>query len=264
MFFNENELSLEIVGAFKLKRTYSFARTSKPRNYDSLSIRLSGSGDFETTATDFSVKRGDILYIPKSKEYKQKTDGESIIAIHFINYSYNNKNDFEILSIDELEKVEEFFKEIYNHWKEKKSGYKYKCAAIFYELIYHLHNQEKNQGLNLSNHGESISKAVDYIHSHFRSENIDIHKLSKMCYMSDAYFRKIFKQNFDLSPKQYIINLRLELATQLLQSQFYSISEITSKAGFSDSKYFSKIFKKHFGMSPREFQKNSEKGLNIQ
>lgn len=256
MFFSENELSMELVGVFKLSREKFHKQTSHIRNYDSISIRLSGSGNFKAKDTSFSVKKGDVLYIPKNLEYSQATGGEEIFAIHFINYSFSSKNTFEILTPEDTEYVEGIIRCMYDEWKEKKQGYRYKCTSLFYSLIYYLNCHAVENTIGIITPDNKIKKALDYIHVHFRSEEISISSLAAMCSVSETYFRKQFKNLYSVPPNQYIINLRLENASQLLQSELYTVAEAAEKSGFNDTKYFSRIFKQHFNMSPKEYSKN--------
>ncbi len=257
MFFSENDLSMELIGVFKLSRESYQKQTSHIRNYDSISIRINGTGNFKTKDTSFSVKKGDVLYIPKHIDYSQTTHSETIYAVHFINYSFSSKNTFEILTPDDTEYVEDVIRRMYDEWKEKKQGYRYKCTSLFYTLIYHLNCHAVESNIESRNINNKIKKALDYIHVHFRSEEISVSALSDMCSVSETYFRKQFKSIYSASPSQYIINLRLENASQLLQSRLYTVTEAAEKSGFNDTKYFSRVFKKRFGQSPKEFQKNS-------
>lgn len=254
MFFSENELYLELLGIFKISRRQYSGNACPYRNYDSISIRLSGSGQFKTDSRTLSVKRGDIIYLPHTLQYSQSTNGETIIAIHFINYSHRPGNDIEIVSPENYDYFEQTIMTMYNEWKEKKQGYKYKCTSLLYALLYNLNCQLFDNTIYSINHDNQIKTAIKYIHSHFRSESISISKLADMCAFSETYFRKLFKKIYDLSPNQYIINLRLEYASQLLQSHLYTVSEVSEKAGFHDTKYFSRLFRKNFGCSPREYQ----------
>ncbi len=256
MFFSENELSLELIGVFKLSREKYHKQTSHNRSYDSISIRLNGAGNFETKDTSFAVKKGDVLYIPKNLDYNQSTHGETIFAIHFINYSFSSKNTFEILTSEDTEYIESIITKMYDEWKEKKQGYRYKCNSLFYSLIYYLNCHAMENSIGSIAPNNKIKKALDYIHVHFRSEEISISFLADMCAVSETYFRKQFKNLYSVSPNQYIINLRLENASQLLQSGLYTVAEAAEKSGFNDTKYFSRIFKKHFNYTPRDFQKN--------
>ncbi len=256
MFFSENELSLELLGVFRINRKTQITQKSHPRNYDSLSLRLSGSGKFKTENQAFTVQKGDVLYLPQNAEYSQNTLGEKLIAIHFINYNYNRKAKIEIIKAENTEYIEKIALEMYDVWKEKKQGYRYRCTSLLYELLYFLNCQQHENIIHSVTQDQKIKSAIDYIHTNYRSGEIDISKLAKMCSVSETYFRKLFKMIYGVSPKQYILNLKLEIASQLLQSRFYTVSEVSEKSGFNDEKYFSKIFKKRFGITPKEFSKN--------
>lgn len=256
MFFSENDVSLELLGVFKMKRNQISSKSSTPRNYDSISIRLNGRGFFETDKRKFLVKKGDLLYIPKNAHYNQSTSGETVIAVHFINYTFSKNSKIEKITVDNNEYVDNALKNMYDVWKEKKQGYRYKCVSLLYELLYFLNCQEYNKKIDAPNYDLKIKEAVDYIHRNFRSEQIEVSHLADMCLVSQTYFRKLFKNFYSASPKQYIINLRLETAIQLLQSQLYSVNEVCEKSGFTDVKYFSKLFKSRYGCSPKSFSHN--------
>lgn len=257
MFFSESELSIELLGIFKLNRG-EVSIKSMERNYESISLRINGKAVFKTGNDTFSVKKGELLYIPKNVQYTQKTSGESVIAIHFLNYTYNKNNKIEKLMVENCEYVEELFKKMYDIWKEKKQGYRYKCTSLLYELLYFSNRQSQKIKFGNSVHNLKIKDTIHYIHSNFRSEQIDISYLAEMCSVSETHFRKMFKQFYSVSPKQYIINLKLETATQLLRSQLYSISDVCEKSGFTDTKYFAKLFKKRYGCSPKKFAMQTE------
>ncbi len=255
MFFSEDALSLELLGVFKIVRRDNFSeKHSYKRGYDSLSIRVAGKGEFCYSGKNLEISRGDVLYIPKNADYTQKTQGETVLAIHFINHGFKENLDFEILSVEDFLFVEQTFKKMYDIWKEKKQGHKLKCTALLYELLYFLNCSVQNEFLTSISTDTKIGKAIDYIHHNFRKCDIEISYLSELCAVSETYFRKLFKKIYSVSPKQYIINLRLEYASQLLKSQLYTVYEASEKSGFSDSKYFSRLFKKHFKVSPQKFK----------
>ena len=106
MFFAENDITVELLGVFKLTRKDYFLKSASNRNYDSLSIRTEGTGHFTTETESLTVSKGDLLYIPKTASYSQRTAGETLIAIHFINYSFRKEIKIEKLSLDDGEDVE--------------------------------------------------------------------------------------------------------------------------------------------------------------
>ncbi len=251
MFFSNDQVSLDLLGVFKIRRDSVKRNSIEDRIYDSISIRLSGCGHFVTENENFSVKRGDLLYIPMTVSYSQSTAGENVIAIHFINYTASRSNKIEKITMPNTEEIESIILEMYKTWTEKKQGYKYKCISLLYNILYITNNQSS---VHSQNANSSTKKAVDYIHTHFRSGELSVSNLAAMSSMSETYFRKLFKKTYSISPSQYIINLKLEYASQLLQSRLYSILEVSEKSGFTDVKYFSRIFKKSFGLSPSKYK----------
>lgn len=259
MFFSDSELSLELLGIFKIKRERSEGKTQNTRSYDSISIRTRGSAYFKTDKEKIKVSPGDILYIPKNECYSQYTDGETILAVHFVNYSFKKDNKIELMKIDDKEYIENLLLQMYEIWKEQGLGYRYRCVSLLYSLLYYLNKESREKSYNGSIN-KRLQIAVNYVHANYRTENICISHLSKMCAVSQTYFRRMFKETYGVSPSEYIINLRLEYATHLLQSKLYTISEVGEKCGFNDSKYFSRLFKKHYKLSPSDYKNiNPEK-----
>ena len=74
--------------------------------------------------------------------------------------------------------------------------------------------------------------------------------------MSEVYFRKLFKEEFGISPQKYIIDLRLQNAAGLISTGYYSLKEVAYMSGYTDYKYFSVEFKKNMGVSPSEYLYN--------
>ncbi|MEE1191444.1 MAG: helix-turn-helix transcriptional regulator, partial [Blautia sp.] len=65
-----------------------------------------------------------------------------------------------------------------------------------------------------------------------------------------------------LSPKQYLLQHRLRIATQMLCNSSYTITEISFSCGFKDAPAFSNYFKKYVGYTPRTFRQNFQQEKN--
>lgn len=256
MFFAETDLSLELLGVFLLERKNATPKNAETRSHDSISICLSGQRTIRYNDTTVTISKGDVLYIPANTEYVTENAEERGLTVHFINYSYmlNKENKPCVIHTEDSLKVETYFKNMYDIWKEKKHGYRYLCTAQLHDLLYYLSLAAATQGLGKPHTDRDIERAANYIHRHFRSSTIEVQDLAKMSNMSESNFRKLFKTAYGVSPKQYIMNLQLESASQLLQSRLYTVAEAGERSGFSDTKYFSRVFKQHFGVSPREYQ----------
>ena len=78
-------------------------------------------------------------------------------------------------------------------------------------------------------------------------------ELSAMCEITPKHFRNQFKKLYGTTPTQYVIDLRLNKAAELLIEGGFSVGEAAEMVGFSDIYYFSKLFKKRFLCVPSEF-----------
>lgn len=92
-----------------------------------------------------------------------------------------------------------------------------------------------------------------YLEDHF-ADPITSRTLSDQFGLVPAYLAKLFKEHRGVSPSKYLINLRIEKARELMQSQpGLQVKEISSLVGFGDSLYFSRVFKKETGIWPTEY-----------
>ena len=77
----------------------------------------------------------------------------------------------------------------------------------------------------------------------------DLHNMSRT-----RFYNKL-KALTGLPPQEFIKNIRLKRATQLLKEGVHNITEISEMCGFSESKYFRQVFKKEYKMSPSQYAK---------
>ena len=88
---------------------------------------------------------------------------------------------------------------------------------------------------------------------------LTIADVAKRSFMSEVYFRKLFREEYGTSPQKYIVNLRIQNAAGLISTGYYSLKEVALMSGYNDYKYFSVEFKRIMGASPSEYFYNFEK-----
>jgi AraC-like DNA-binding protein len=103
---------------------------------------------------------------------------------------------------------------------------------------------------------QEITRAINYFNEQY-AQRIDVEEYARSLHMSACWFIKTFKRYTYTTPKQYVLNLRLAKAKELLESSTLSISEIAAAVGFSEVTYFSRLFKRSNGVSPLTYRQRN-------
>ena len=98
-----------------------------------------------------------------------------------------------------------------------------------------------------------IDRAKEYIMANYKKD-ISLDDVSKEVDISPYYFSKIFKEATGENFIEYLTNIRIEKAKELLNDTDMSMKEICVEVGYSNPNYFSRIFKKNVGVSPTEYK----------
>ncbi|MCM1040258.1 MAG: response regulator [Ruminococcus sp.] len=98
-----------------------------------------------------------------------------------------------------------------------------------------------------------IEMSQNYIKSNF-NKDISLDDVSRAVNISPYYFSKIFKEGTGENFIEYLTNIRIEKAKELLSTTEYSMKEICSMCGYADPNYFSRSFKKNVGVTPTEYK----------
>lgn len=94
---------------------------------------------------------------------------------------------------------------------------------------------------------------LEFIDTHY-TQDIALQDLASEMNYSEAYFCKIFKQYFKKSFTQYLSELRVEKAKELLRNVTINVKEVSDQVGYRDSNYFTKVFKRIVGITPSEYR----------
>lgn len=103
-----------------------------------------------------------------------------------------------------------------------------------------------------------IEKAAAYIEENF-FRDLSLEEVAEQAHMNGAYFSSSFRKYMGSSFINYLTEIRIKKAKELLADKDKKIREISSMTGFNDMRYFAKIFKKYVGVTPSEYRSISEK-----
>jgi len=151
---------------------------------------------------------------------------------------------------------------ILREMEQKNTGFKDVCQAYMEILVIRL---MRNTDLTVPTEAQittgnrQCAAAKHYIDQHFK-ESLTLEQLAEKVHMNKYYLVHTFKEEYGISPINYMITRRIVESKYLLTETDLSLSQIAHLLGFSSPSYFSQAFRKTQGVSPIEYRK-STKGL---
>ncbi|WP_432749885.1 helix-turn-helix domain-containing protein [Paenibacillus amylolyticus] len=136
-------------------------------------------------------------------------------------------------------------------WRRGEGLERFHANALLQGMIYELIMEyERGQG---GAESDMVDVVVSYISSHYR-HNLELKELAALAGCSVRQLQRRFKQEKQLGPMEYVIQLRMENASRMLLHTDASIGEIADKMGYRDMYYFSRAFKKYYGVPPLRYR----------
>jgi len=106
---------------------------------------------------------------------------------------------------------------------------------------------------NIKN-ARSLSAAMQYIRDNYMN-NVSLENVAQHVFISPYYLSHLFKDELGITFVEYLTQVRIERARELLQSTGMSIVAIATEVGYEDASYFSKVFRKRCGLSPNLYRR---------
>jgi YesN/AraC family two-component response regulator len=103
-----------------------------------------------------------------------------------------------------------------------------------------------------------LRKVIQIIEKNIANTELDIDFLARHVGVSRTQLYRKIKALTDMAAKEFVKDMRLKRASQLITQDKFNISEIAYEVGFNDMSYFRKCFKECYGVSPTEYLKTSK------
>ena len=113
---------------------------------------------------------------------------------------------------------------------------------------------ECRESVSRKRYSDLLKEAVSYIEHHYEEEDISLNQVAASVNISPSHFSTIFSKEMGETFIEYLTNVRMERAKQLLRSSTMKTAEIAYAVGYKDAHYFSYLFKKVQKCTPREFR----------
>lgn len=227
----------------------------------------SGNATILIEGISYSVSSGDI-FIPKNHYVIKAVSPEncSVIIIKLFDFVYSGLNNNEVTFLpneiiipynNTTIPIIRTINEISLEMQEKKDQYKLASEKLAEYLLILLERKFGNWE-NLTSSASIIEGIRDYIEKNYEKA-LTLSSLSDIFYISPFHIAHMFKDKYDISPIQYLINTRINVSKDLLAKTDYSIVEISNLVGYPNANYYNVIFKRFEGISPGRYRKKYKK-----
>lgn len=154
----------------------------------------------------------------------------------------------------------ELVTDMFQAYEEKKYGYLLRVKGEFYQLLYLLVTEFKEEKLDAEvvrrrRQLDKLSQVTAFMKSHYR-EDIRLEEVADRFGFSPTYLSRIFQKYAQVNYRTYLIDLRVKYAVRELINTDREIGDIAMDHGFPDGRAFAKAFKKRYGCLPSVYRKN--------
>lgn len=249
MFFEKDFHTFEIVEVIYLNQK-TVNQFNSGRKYDAISFRYSADTLLKTAAEEIEAGPNTLWFFPAGLDYTRISKEEELVAIHLKNFTYSADR-IESYMPKNPELISALFRKLTLCWQQKETGHHYRCASLLYEIFAECRAENGND----SGRDPRILNGFNYIKKNLSDPALSVAEAARRSFMSEVYFRKLFKEDLGVSPKKYIIEKRITSAKKLIATGYFSLKEVAALSGWTDYKYFSTEFKRLTGHSPSDHPK---------
>lgn len=245
-----------------------------------LSVVLKGKLNIETYYEEerFTAAQNQLVFIPKGRYMISDIipeNGEFEAVFYFFEEKLINSFLHEIkpiktsdlkpiLLLNYAENIKNFTEAILKIYPENTNKEVTKLKLL--ELLYLIYNSPQQDHLLqiLSSISTKKKRNLEELMLDNYDKPLSIEDYAFLAGRSISTFNRDFQRKFDISPKKWIVNKRLEKAVELLSFSNLNIEQISIEVGYGNVSYFINLFGKHYGISPKQFliQKRAGKVLN--
>lgn len=158
-----------------------------------------------------------------------------------------------LFKIEHNEEIVRLFQQIIEYTKREEPGSQQLLGGIVFHMLGYLLHFRKNELFSDKIVVSKINKARVLMREHVQSK-ISPEEIADMLNISYSWFRRTFKQYTGFSPAQYIIQLKIQRAKELLSQTNDSVQQIATDLNFEPTDYFSVFFRRSTGMSPLAYR----------
>lgn len=223
-----------------------------------------GNANFFLNGQTLTLNRGDLLLINPNLEHETISCIDSCLKGFSLTFSGLNlsplpvgfiipSDEMPILNVQNQHiTIQKYIEDIHEEYKNNDPGSQEIISSLLKTLIIKI--LRISCSANSSQNSSISDKVKKYICENY-NRDISLNELANIVFVNPYHLAHTFKDETGISPIQYLITHRIDIAKTLLLTTNSPISEIASKVGYPNANYFNLLFKKYTGYSPGKFRK---------
>ncbi len=241
---------------------------------------LKGQGSYQIDLAEYLVEPEDLIFVPPLMLHSASIQtAEPLLSetyVFHMNFLGGNSTDIcstrYLLPLTHHEiilpwvlkpqhpayfSLRKLFAQISSLYNGDIPGYELALKSLFLQGVFLLLQYQETAPVpdnSASLYSEKLKTVLDYMEAHYM-DALTVADLAGLCYFSEYHFMRFFKKHMNMTCMEYLNNLRLEKAVELLEDDTASILEVSLSVGFHNLSYFHRAFKKKYHMTPGEFLK---------
>ncbi len=236
------------------------AKEIENRLTSSLLFVAQGEYKYKCADSQFFVKSGDMIYLPKNSKYRYEIISAKAYSLQIEFDLFDGGEPFLLSNQPSVvlngggSEIEMLFFDIIKGKDSTAISEKLMSDSAFLRLLAISMKGLYSTKYPKNNRYDKIAPAVNYIESRF-TEKITVQELAALCSLSQTHMRRLFLKELGMPPIKYKNKLLMKNACDLLKTGAFNVSEVANALYFKDLYTFSQIFKRETGKSPLEFIK---------
>lgn len=255
-------LHLQEIGELEAKRSHTSSRFNL-QSFLFFTV-VAGAGRLTYEEKEFSLRAGDCVYIDCHNPYSHTTDPEHLWTLRWVHFygpqmssiynKYCERGGRPVFTPDDSTPFFDIFNQLFSTAGSADYMRDMKINAALAELLVLLMAESWHpEDATTAKKKASVADVKEFLDQNYGSK-ITLDGLATRFFINKYYLTKVFKEQYGQSINNYLLNVRITKAKQLLRFSEKSIEEIGLEVGLGAPHYFSQTFKSVEGVPPSKYR----------
>jgi AraC family transcriptional regulator len=142
-------------------------------------------------------------------------------------------------------------------WEQTQPGYRFILESLSVQILINLLRKIKHNLLGETTKSTTneigINRVVEFLQENY-NRDYSFEEVAKIANLSPFHFIRFFKNQTGKTPYDFLLDIKINRAKEMLENKIYTITEVSISCGFNNVSHFSTLFKKRVGVTPSQYR----------